>query len=50
MSSWHSVNPVVVNVGGKTTVIEIVFVTEALAFAVASTITVRVVERFVGEV
>ena len=50
MPTKHSVNPVVVNVGGRTTVIEIVFVIEVFAIAVASTCTVNDDARFVGEV
>ena len=49
MPTKHSVRPVVVNVGGRTTVIEIVFVIEVLAIDVASTCTVNEDARFVGE-
>jgi hypothetical protein len=48
MSTTHSVSPVVVKVGGRTTVIEIVFVSEVFAFEVACTVTVLELARFVG--
>jgi Zn finger protein HypA/HybF involved in hydrogenase expression len=40
MPTEHSVSPVVVKVGGRTTVIEMVFVIDVFAFEVACTVTV----------